>query len=135
MDSNNNNAFGKLFSAGGLCRYQASGQWEKAIEVANRKDRIHLRTTHYTYARHLESLGQYDKAIAQYELAKTHTQEVPRMMYNANKIKELEECVRFACFWWCAAGSWMIGGYAGVGMGLGVSSLGLSRMLLSIVAA
>jgi len=74
--------------------YQASGQWEKAIEVANRKDRIHLRTTHYRYARHLESLGQYDKAIVQYELSKTHTVEVPRMMYNVNKTNELEEYIQ-----------------------------------------
>ena len=62
--------------------------------MANRKDRIHLRTTHYKYARHLESLGQYSKAIRQYELSKTHTAEVPRMMYNANKTNELEEYIR-----------------------------------------
>ena len=73
--------------------YQASGQWEKAIDVAKSKDRIHLRTTHYTYARHLESLGQYDRAVQQYELSKTHTQEVPRMMYNANKTHDLEEYI------------------------------------------
>ena len=28
--------------------YQASGQWEKAIDVAETKDRINLRSTHYT---------------------------------------------------------------------------------------
>jgi hypothetical protein len=29
---------------------QACGLWEKALEVAEKNDRIHLRTTHYAYA-------------------------------------------------------------------------------------
>ncbi|MBD5027360.1 hypothetical protein GUF51_22245, partial [Xanthomonas citri pv. citri] len=31
---------------------RASGQWTKALEVANSFDRIHLRETHFEYGRH-----------------------------------------------------------------------------------
>ncbi len=30
--------------------YRASGQWEKALEVAEKNDRIHLKSTHYAFA-------------------------------------------------------------------------------------
>lgn len=30
--------------------YRASGQWDKALEVAEKNDRIHLKSTHYAYA-------------------------------------------------------------------------------------
>ena len=33
--------------------YQSAGLWDKAIATATSKDRIHLKTTHYQYARHL----------------------------------------------------------------------------------
>ena len=42
--------------------YQASGQWEKALEIAEKEDRIHLKATHYTYARQLEAEGETMKA-------------------------------------------------------------------------
>lgn len=37
--------------------YQDGGIWSKALETANENDRIHLRSTHYNYAKHLESKG------------------------------------------------------------------------------
>ena len=37
--------------------YQSSGQWEKAIQVAQVRDRVHMRTTHFKYATFLESIG------------------------------------------------------------------------------
>ena len=37
--------------------YQDSGQWEKALEVAENADRIHLRSTFYNFAKHLEKKG------------------------------------------------------------------------------
>ena len=43
--------------------YQASGQWEKAVEVAQKKDRIHLKVTHHLWARHLEAAGNVQAAI------------------------------------------------------------------------
>lgn len=60
--------------------YQASNQWTKAIEVAELHDRIHLRTTYYNYAKHLESTGNISAAIVNFEKADTHRFEVPRML-------------------------------------------------------
>uniref|UniRef100_A0A8C6CIM6 Intraflagellar transport 140 n=1 Tax=Moschus moschiferus TaxID=68415 RepID=A0A8C6CIM6_MOSMO len=59
---------------------QASGQWQRAIEVAERHDRVHLRTTYYNYARHLEASGDCSPAISYYEKSDTHRFEVPRML-------------------------------------------------------
>jgi intraflagellar transport protein 140 len=56
--------------------YQASGQWEKAIEVAEKKDRIHLKFTNHAWARHLEASGDIHAAIACYEKADAHRSEV-----------------------------------------------------------
>ncbi len=44
--------------------YQASGQWQQALETAENHDRIHLRTTHYNYAKYLESKGDKTRALA-----------------------------------------------------------------------
>ncbi|KAG7507575.1 intraflagellar transport protein 140-like [Solea senegalensis] len=60
--------------------YQASGQWQKALETAEIHDRIHLRTTYYSYAKYLESIGNKSLAIAYYENSDTHRAEVPRML-------------------------------------------------------
>ena len=38
--------------------YQAMGQWEKAVDVAQKKDRIHLKVTHHQWARELEAAGE-----------------------------------------------------------------------------
>ena len=43
--------------------YQDSGQWEKALEVAENGDRIHLRSTFYNHAKYLESTGSISSAI------------------------------------------------------------------------
>ncbi|KAB0382291.1 hypothetical protein FD755_004208 [Muntiacus reevesi] len=59
---------------------QASGQWQRAIEVAERHDRVHLRTTYYNYARHLEASGDCSLALSYYEKSDTHRFEVPRML-------------------------------------------------------
>uniref|UniRef100_A0A8C5UFZ0 Intraflagellar transport 140 n=1 Tax=Malurus cyaneus samueli TaxID=2593467 RepID=A0A8C5UFZ0_9PASS len=60
--------------------YQASNQWQKAIETAEAHDRVHLRTTYYNYAKHLEATGQQSLALTQYEKSDTHRFEVPRML-------------------------------------------------------
>lgn len=46
--------------------------WSKALAVATSNDRIHLRTTHYNYARHLESKGEFNGAVTNYEASDTH---------------------------------------------------------------
>ncbi|XP_072916135.1 intraflagellar transport protein 140 homolog [Hemitrygon akajei] len=60
--------------------YQASGQWQKAIENAEAFDRVHLRTTYYNYAKHLEAMGDQHLALIHYEKSDTHRFEVPRML-------------------------------------------------------
>ncbi|XP_066869200.1 intraflagellar transport protein 140 homolog isoform X4 [Kogia breviceps] len=67
---------------------QASGQWQRAIEVAERHDRVHLRTTYYNYARHLEASGDCNLALSYYEKSDTHRFEVPRML--AEDLQALE---------------------------------------------
>uniref|UniRef100_A0A672G7J5 Intraflagellar transport 140 homolog (Chlamydomonas) n=1 Tax=Salarias fasciatus TaxID=181472 RepID=A0A672G7J5_SALFA len=57
--------------------YQAYGRWQEALETAESRDRTHLRTTYYNYAKYLESMG--DKSLA-YEKSDTHRVEVPRML-------------------------------------------------------
>ena len=37
--------------------YQDGGVWSKALETSENSDRIHLRSTHYNYAKHLENKG------------------------------------------------------------------------------
>jgi intraflagellar transport protein 140 len=37
--------------------HQDSGQWQRALGVAAKHDRMHLRATHFAYARHLERTG------------------------------------------------------------------------------
>ncbi|XP_041362442.1 intraflagellar transport protein 140 homolog [Gigantopelta aegis] len=60
--------------------YQDRGQWSKALETAEMYDRIHLRTTYYNYAKHLEESGDPGAAIPHFEKSETHRFEVPRML-------------------------------------------------------
>ncbi|KAM4716079.1 intraflagellar transport protein 140 homolog isoform 1-T3 [Anableps anableps] len=60
--------------------YQASSEWQRALETAETHDRIHLRTTYYNYAKYLESMGHRNLALVYYEKSDTHRVEVPRML-------------------------------------------------------
>lgn len=71
--------------------YQASGRWQKAIGIAETKDRIHLKTTHYNYAKYLESIGRIDDAIEHYQLSHNSRHEVPRMLFHLGRVDELGE--------------------------------------------
>ncbi|KAG8433191.1 hypothetical protein GDO86_017467 [Hymenochirus boettgeri] len=59
--------------------YQCWGQWQKAIETAESHDRIHLRSTYYNYAKHLEAIGEHSSSLLFYEKSDTHRFEVPRL--------------------------------------------------------
>ena len=74
--------------------YQSSGQWDKAIQVAQARDRVHMRTTHFKYAQFLESVGDVRNAIRHYELSGTHHREVPRMLFEYGQIDNLGRYVR-----------------------------------------
>ncbi|XP_077305302.1 intraflagellar transport protein 140 homolog [Lithobates pipiens] len=60
--------------------YQAWGQWKKAMEIAENHDRVHLRTTYYQYAKHMEAMGDRNDSLNYYEKSDTHRFEVPRML-------------------------------------------------------
>ena len=65
--------------------FQAAGLWPKAIKVAKGNDRIHLKNTHYQFAKHLESIGDIDRAIEHYERSETARTEVPRMLFSLGR--------------------------------------------------
>ncbi|VDO26401.1 unnamed protein product [Haemonchus placei] len=68
--------------------HQAQNAWNQAFEVASRYDRIHLRNTHYNYAKYLERAGALEPAIENFEKSGTHHFEVPRMFADSPKILE-----------------------------------------------
>jgi intraflagellar transport protein 140 len=72
---------------------QACGQWEEALKIAESKDRINLRTSYYTLARHYESIQDFQAALEYYERSETYRVEVPRMYYSNNRIPELERYI------------------------------------------
>ncbi|XP_072311733.1 intraflagellar transport protein 140 homolog isoform X1 [Eucyclogobius newberryi] len=69
--------------------YQASGDWLKALELAETHDRIHLRTTYYNYAKYLESVGSKAQAITFFEKSDSHRVEVPRMLQDDTSSLEI----------------------------------------------
>eukprot|EP01013_Petalomonas_cantuscygni_P002994 TRINITY_DN1313_c0_g1_i1.p1 TRINITY_DN1313_c0_g1~~TRINITY_DN1313_c0_g1_i1.p1 ORF type:complete len:1450 (+),score=425.61 TRINITY_DN1313_c0_g1_i1:245-4594(+) len=73
--------------------FMAMGRWDAALSSAERLDRIHLLSVHYEYARYLEQCGEVESAIAQYELSDTHRYEVPRMLFDLNRVPTLEKYV------------------------------------------
>ncbi len=43
--------------------YQASNQWDKALKLAQTKDRLNLKRICYEYARHLEAEGRSKRLV------------------------------------------------------------------------
>jgi hypothetical protein len=50
------------------------------VEVSERFNRINLKNTHFSMARHFEAIGSIDEAISHYIASETHKTEVPRML-------------------------------------------------------
>lgn len=85
----------RLYQAGGrydLLRklYVNAGQWERALAVAAKHDRVHLAATHYAYARFLEAAGDRMAAVRHYEASGAGRVEVTRMLHDAGDITALE---------------------------------------------
>ncbi|KAL8008467.1 putative tetratricopeptide-like helical domain superfamily, WD40-repeat-containing [Plasmopara halstedii] len=85
--------------------YQASGHWKKAVDVAAKRDRIHMRTTYYALARHYEEMGDLKDAMDAYEDAGTHHRDIPRMLFKLGKIDLLQKYIatstdRELLIWW-----------------------------------
>ncbi|PIC26364.1 hypothetical protein B9Z55_018959 [Caenorhabditis nigoni] len=75
--------------------YQSQNMWSHAFEIAETKDRIHLRNTHYNYAKFLEAKKDstsIEAAIENYEKAGVHAFEVFRMLKDYPK--QIEQYVR-----------------------------------------
>ncbi|KAJ3377487.1 hypothetical protein HDU92_008241 [Lobulomyces angularis] len=47
--------------------YQASGQWEKSLELSGTKDRINLRTAYHKFGKYLGEIGDVNGALAAFE--------------------------------------------------------------------
>jgi len=87
--------------------YQAAGLWDRALELAEGQDRIHLKVTHHAFAKHLESVGALRAALLHYEKADTFRTEVPRMLFEQQKLQELESYIsdsedKELLKWWAA---------------------------------
>mmetsp|Transcript_30722 Transcript_30722/g.68056 ORF Transcript_30722/g.68056 Transcript_30722/m.68056 type:complete len:1411 (+) Transcript_30722:34-4266(+) len=70
--------------------YRASGQWDKALEIAEKNDRIHLKATHYAYAQFLEKTGEVTGAVEHYEASGCGQVEVPRMYFETGQIDNVQ---------------------------------------------
>lgn len=85
--------------------YQASGFWQKAVDVAAKRDRMHLKTTHYAMAQHYEEMGDVKQAMEAYEDAGTHEKDIPRMLFKLGKLDLLQKYIatsndRALRIWW-----------------------------------
>ena len=77
-----------------LCKlHQACGEWDEAIEVAEKYNRINLKNTQFALAKHFESIGEIDNAIRHYVQSDTHRVEVPRMLCDARDFDRLQSFV------------------------------------------
>lgn len=63
--------------------YQNTNRWDEALQVADKKDRIHLRNTYDAYGRYLEEKNEVQEAIKMYELANTHRKHIPRLLLHS----------------------------------------------------
>jgi len=73
--------------------YQASGDWEKALDIAKTKDRIHLKPTHFAYAQHLEAMERVEEALSHFESSGTYRTESPRLLCSLGLTDDLEAYV------------------------------------------
>lgn len=73
--------------------YQACGQWDKALEIAKTKDRVHLKPTHFAYAQHLEAIEDVQNALSHFELSGTYRTESPRLLCSLGLTDDLDAYV------------------------------------------
>lgn len=77
-----------------LCKLHMScGEWDEAIEVAKKYNRINLKNTHFQMAKHFEAIQEVDRAIKHYIESDTHRTEVPRMLTKMKMFDRLQQFV------------------------------------------
>ncbi len=69
------------------------GDFDNAIDIASKHDRINLKNTYYRIAVNYEKLDEIDQAIKYYKLSSCHQREIPRMLKQKNRLDELEQLV------------------------------------------
>ena len=74
--------------------HMSCGEWDEAIEVAQKYNRINLRNTHFQMAKHFEAVHEVDRAIKHYIASGTHQKEVPRMLTKLNMIDRLQSFIQ-----------------------------------------
>ncbi len=80
--------------------YQASSAWEKAIETAEKRDRIHLQETYYNYAVYLRGIGNRNGALKHFQLAGSELPECTKLLLegtgsgNPQKAAEADQRLR-----------------------------------------
>ena len=70
------------------------GEYDKAIETAEKNNRINLQNTYYRIAQHFEQIGDTEEAIKYYKLSGSGNKEIPRMLISLNLIDKLEETLK-----------------------------------------
>eukprot|EP01022_Parablepharisma_sp_SALTPOND_P012321 TRINITY_DN1578_c0_g1_i1.p1 TRINITY_DN1578_c0_g1~~TRINITY_DN1578_c0_g1_i1.p1 ORF type:complete len:1534 (-),score=207.16 TRINITY_DN1578_c0_g1_i1:2494-7095(-) len=73
---------------------EANGEWEEAIKVAEKNDKIHLNSLYYKIAKSYEYSGELDTSIKYYELSGIGKTEIPRMLWSHGKLDKLEEYIK-----------------------------------------
>lgn len=73
--------------------FLACGKFEQAQRHSEQFDRIRIRPVAYKYAQFMESLQNMDAAIMWYYNAKCGGTDVPRIYYQTNHLRELQELV------------------------------------------
>ncbi len=72
---------------------QADGDWTKALEIAQKHDRINLKSTYFKTAKMYEVSQDYENAILYFEKSETFRKEVPRMLFANNEMEMLESYI------------------------------------------
>ena len=63
------------------------------MEISEKNDRINMKNAYYNSAKFYEASGKYELAIEFYEKSNTHIKEVPRMLIEVGRLKDLTEYV------------------------------------------
>lgn len=73
--------------------YRDSGRWDKALAIAQKHDRMHVKTHMYAQAKHLEAVGDTVGAVRAYESAGVSSREVLRMLHEQKDLRGMAEYV------------------------------------------
>lgn len=74
--------------------FQACGEWDKALDIARTKDRVHLKTTHFAYAQHWEAMEDVQSALSHFEESGTYRTESPRLLCSLGMTEDLETYIQ-----------------------------------------